>query len=238
MNFERHVDGRWRLVAASSMLLAGTCLAAPAGVDVGAVTTDGNGQPLAPRCSDQFHEARVIEMSAAAVPDAIWEQKPNWNATVRFQVDGAGSPVGIKATVTSDVDGKYALERFTTTALARYRFCLPQDATPDSRWKAHMRFAYTRLGAQNGRVETYVQQIVPSYTRTELREGRAGTVRVRGTFAVDGRATSVDVVESSGDAALDAKSLEAMAEYLLVFREPRAVTRPVVFEQPYKFQPH
>ena len=237
MKTERAYGGRKRTVAAFvPMLFAGSCLAAPATADTSAA--DEAGGPPAARCSPQFREARVIAMNAPVVPDAIWERKPNWSATVRFQVDGAGTPVSVKATVTNDVDGKYALERFTVDALAGYRFCLPQDAAPDSHWRARMRFAYRRLGVQYGNTEMYVQQFEPSYTKAELLEGRAGTVQVRGTFAADGHATSVDVVQSSGDAALDAKSLEAMAEYLLVFRDPKAVTRPVVFVQPYKFQPH
>lgn len=38
------------------------------------------------------------------------------------------------------------------------------------------------------------------------------------------------------DAALDAKSLEAMAQWLLVFRDGSAVAEPAVFMQPYVYR--
>lgn len=226
-----HRVARGRLASASlSMLFAGSGLAAQATGEVGADPA------TARRCSTQFHEARLISTSATPIPDAIWERGSSWDAAVRFRLDEGGQPSSIRANVTSDIDGKPALEQFTVQALGGYRFCLPENALPGTAYVGRMHFAHSRLGAIYGNAEMYVQQFVPSYTRAEVAGRHVGTVEVRGTFAPDGRPTSVEVVHSSGDPALDAKSLEAMAQWLLVFRDGSAVTRPVVYTQPYVYR--
>ena len=111
--------------------------------------------------------------------------------------------------------------------------CRPA-ASPGARWRANLRFDYKQVTSPG--VEMYAQIFVPSYTRDDLTERRAGRVRVRATFGAEGRPTSVDVVASSGDTVLDAKTVSALASYQLVFRNGVTPRLPFTIEQPYTYQ--
>ena len=238
MTVAQHRVAGVQFACASLPMLFGACLAQagdpPQDPDAsGAMIEPGTSHP---RCDPRYHEARLVATNPTPIADAIWARHASWEAAVRFRLDEGGIPSAISANVTGNRDGREILERFTVQALGAYRFCLPENAPAGNAYVGRMRFSYGRLGPNNGATEMYAQQFVPGYTSADLAVRRAGNVRVRGTFGRDGHPTAVEIVDSSGDAALDAKSLESMAQWLLVFHDAAAVTGPVVYVQPYRYQ--
>lgn len=192
-------------------------------------------RPASP-CNAELNKPQMTATNPAVLPTALWDSKARWQTRLRFRVDESGTPVAIRATV-SGVDGDPgAIEQAVLTTMAGYRFCPPVGYSTRTEWFASMLFVYQRVGAEFGGGEMYIQQFVPAYSRAEVSEGRAGTVKVRGTFGQNGRPITVGVASSSGDGVLDNKSLEAMASYQLSFRPGSILTRPVVFEQPYTYE--
>jgi TonB family protein len=221
-----------RLLAASLAMLAGCTPLPPARpgpvVAVDYVPTSG--------CATEFRTPRIVATSAAVLPDALWEQKSLGDANVRFRIDAGGTPMQVRASVARGGSGRVALEEAVEAAVSRYRFCRPVDFATNEEWRAQMRFLHQALDRGTGAGEMFVQLFVPAYSRDEVREQRTGTVLVRGFFAQDGRPSSVKIVSSSGDPVLDQKTLEAMAVTQLVFRPGTVLTRPLMFEQPYKYE--
>ena len=189
----------------------------------------------APACTTELTTPRIAVTSPAALPAVAWDHQGSWSAEVTFRIDESGAPYQIRVKQSGVEDQADAFEKATLDAFGLYRFCLPANFSTRTPWRASLMFSRAKVADAAGGV-MFVQQFVPFYTSKDLNDDRQGNVKVRGTFGQDGRAIDVAVIETSGDQVLEAKTLNSMATNQLIFREGVVVDKPLVFEQPFKFQ--
>ena len=222
-------SGKARLIVVLLAGLLAACASPSSGLDVGSVVVPGR------PCDATATRPEIVSTSAAALPPSTYDRAIGWESSISFRVDDQGVPVDIRTTVADGLADADAIVAVSSTAFAGYRFCAPVAYSSQTRWVAALRFRPVVSARATRDSDMFVQMLVPAYTGEDLREHRTGTVRVAGTFAEDGRPRRLRLVASSGDAALDRKSLDAMATWQLVFRPGTEPKHPIVFEQPYTY---
>lgn len=191
-----------------------------------------------PDCDPTSESPKLRATGPAEFPDRLWDGKESWTTSLVFRLDSTGAPSLVRVSLLSfGPDAKaYELVRTSESAFSRYRFCLPAEFSPKTDWRATLRFAHVALqGVREGQ-EIYLQVFIPSYTRADAAAKRAGNSVVVGSFGADGRPTSVRITESSGDEALDAKSLDSMRSMQMTYRHGEAMRFPLSFAQPFEYK--
>jgi len=219
-----------RLASALPAVLLAACASSPQPAPaVGAEVVPGGA------CSADASTPQILMTNPANLPASVYGRATGWEAQISFRIDEHGTPADIHARVGDGEVDADAIVAMSSDAFAGYRFCEPQAFSPATRWTASMRFRHVLVTRTDRASDMFVQLFVPAYTSDEVRANRTGTVRVAGTFAKDGRPSTLRLVASSGDAVLDQKSLAAMASWQLVFRPGTEPRRPLVFEQRYTY---
>lgn len=202
----------------------------------GATATSSSASTSSGPCLATLRSPKLLTVSPAVLPPAVWERKPTVRVRVHFSVDASGHPVDIKAVMIGNEKDelKPDIEQAIGEAFARYRYCNVGDYAADAHWGANLLFSPgPKMDGVDG---IYIQSFVPSYVGYERFGHHSGIVTVRGVYGTDGRATKVEVVASSGDRVIDDKTLDAMATAHLIFRNGVTPSKPINLERPFRFR--